>query len=280
MDPLIIHHVIRHPLSRIQTNNFQDKSGCSINGIRSFLFEQGMIEELDGAENIINDFLTIQDYRGYPIRLGIEDFDNFPLSDEILRMKNVQFVFEYDPNHKLVSPEPHFVEEERNLIENHLSYMGENCESEDIEEWGFFQMDYEGHLVKIMTPNFQLSNESIEHLSNFPCLNSLDMDIDLESKDEKNVTNLSLLSNLRNLSMRFEDEFEDQEFLKDLGLFSNLASLILRFKIKSGLNYLKTHFINLYFVESVMIPQSFSNLSNLAYLSMSKFTFQGFLLIS
>ena len=65
MDPLIIHHVIRHPLSRIETNNFQDKSGCSINGIRSFLFEEGIVEDLDDMETLIKN-LTIQDYRGYP----------------------------------------------------------------------------------------------------------------------------------------------------------------------------------------------------------------------
>ena len=98
-------------------------------------------------------------------------------------------------------------------------------------------MDCEGHLVSINSwlIRFKLSNESIEHLSNFPCLNSLDIYIDLERNGES-ITNFSLLSNLHKLSMIFRKEFDDTELLKDLGLFSNLLSLELRFKIKSGLN--------------------------------------------
>jgi len=136
MDPLIIHHVIRHRLSRIETNNFQDKSGCSINGIRSFLFEEGIVQDLDDMENLLNNYFTLQDYRGFPIELGIDNFENFPLSDEILRMKNVKFNFllHHKPIHKLVSPEPHFVEEEKNLIENHFSYLGSMYYGEDIED--------------------------------------------------------------------------------------------------------------------------------------------------
>ena len=109
MDPLIIHHVIRHPLSRIGTNDFQDKSGCSINGFRSFLFEEGIVQNLDDLEDLISSSGTIQDYRGYPIESLVDDFENFPLSDEILRMKNVRFDFfpPSKPIHKLVSPEPY-----------------------------------------------------------------------------------------------------------------------------------------------------------------------------
>jgi len=155
MDPLNIHHVIRHRLSRIETNNFQDKSGCSINGFRSFLFEEGIVEDLDGVEGLAKSPYIMQDYRGYPLQLIIYDFDSFPLSDEILRMKNVRFIFQYQskPNHKLVSPEPHFVEEERNLIENHLSYLGPSYKTDDIEEWNCFQMDNEGHLVSLRYTN-------------------------------------------------------------------------------------------------------------------------------
>jgi len=226
MDPLNIHHVIRHRLSRIETNNFQDKSGCSINGFRSFLFEEGIVENLDDMEKIIR--RTIQDYRGYPIYLCSEDYDNFPLSNEILRMKNMRFYFEDEPkpNHKLVSPEPHFVEEERNLIENYFSYMESSYKSEDIEEWNCFQMDWEGHLVSIKSnyqSKFQLTYESIEHLSNFPHLRTLKFD----SFDKSgNVTNFSLLSKLSKLSMIFHKEVEEELF-KDLGLFSNLHSLTL-----------------------------------------------------
>ena len=229
MDPLIIHHVIRHPLSRIETNNFQDKSGCSINGFRSFLFEEGIVQDLDGLESLINNYDIMQDYRGYPLRSVITDFKNFPLSDEILRMKNVQFNFRNQPKpiHKLVSPEPHFIEEERNLIENHFKYLEERFESDDIEEWRWFGMDCEGHLVSMKSIDFQLSNESIEHLSNFPYLRNLNVNVIYE----ENVTNLSLLSNLVNLSIILGTEFvgteliQVPEFLKDLGLFSNLLSL-------------------------------------------------------
>jgi len=229
MDPLIIHHVIRHRLSRIQTNDFKDKRGCSINGIRSFLFEEGIVQDLDGIERMFISHSTIQDYRGFPIQLWIDNFDNFPLSDEILRMKNVRFIFQnqFKPIHKLVSPEPHFAEEERNLIENHFSYLGEIYENDDIEEWNCFRMDYEGHLVSMNSfrSKFQLTNETIEHLSNFPYLRKFDIVSSINIKES--VTNLSLLSNLVNLSMNFKREFEDPELLKDLGLFTNLLSLFL-----------------------------------------------------
>jgi len=224
MDPLTIHHVIRHRLSRIETNNFQDKSGCSINGIRSFLFEQGIVQNLDDIERLMNDAM-IQDYRGYPIHLEIYFFNNYPLSDEILRMKNVRFIFQNQskPIHKLVSPEPYFVEEERNLIKNHFSYLGSSYRTDDIEDWRCFEMDNEGHLVSITSDNFQFSNESIEHLSNFPHLKRLSIDI-MEDVFNENVTNFSLLSNLRKLEVFFQNQFKDPEF-QDLGLFTNLLSL-------------------------------------------------------
>jgi len=229
MDPLIIHYGIRHRLSRIKTNNFQDKSGCSINGIRSFLFEEGIVQNLDDVENLINNRYTIQDYRGYSMYLMIRNFNNFPLSDEILRMKNVEFYFPFQskPIHKLVSPQPHFIEEERNLIENHFSYVGDSYDGEDIEEWRCFQMDNEGHLVSISSlyGEFQFSNESIEHLSNFPQLTDLSIITKISSKKEETIKNFSLLSNLRTLSLTFNREFEDPEFFKDLGLFSNLLYL-------------------------------------------------------
>jgi len=225
MDPLDIHHVIRHPLSRIKTNNFQDKSGCSINGFRSFLFEEGMVRNLDDVESLISTSGLIQDYRGFPIKFIIEDFNNFPLSDEILRMKNVRFYFpnqSTNPLHKLVSPEPHFVEEERNLIEKHFKYLGSRYVTDDIEEWKCFDMNYEGHLVSVNSPFFHFSNESIEHLSNFPNLRTLEISI---TSNEEELTNFSILSNLRRLSIWYRQEFQNSELLKDLGLFSNLISL-------------------------------------------------------
>jgi len=228
MDPLIIHHVIRHRLSRIETNNFQDKSGCSINGIRSFLFEEGIVRNLDEMDLLIRNDFTFQDYRGYPIRLGVDNFDNFPLSDEILRMKNVRFYFhdQSKPNHKLVSPDLHFVEEERNLIGNHFKYLRPPYESDNIEEWECFEMDNEGHLVTIRSgfqSNFQFSNESIKHLSNFPHLRNLDTFS--STNIQESVTNFSLLSNLVNLSMRIGPRLEDPEMFKNLGLFTNLLYL-------------------------------------------------------
>jgi len=254
MDPLTIHHVIRHRLSRIETNNFQDKSGCSINGFRSFLFEQGMVEDLDDMERLLYDTFSIQDYRGYPIELRIDNFNNFPLSDEILRMKNVNFYFrnQSKPIHKLVSPEPHFVEEERISIENHFSFTESNYKSEDIGEWKCFEMDNEGHLVSLrpnFKSNFQLSNESIEHLSNFPYLRNLDI---FSTNIKESVTNLSLLSNLRNLSMTFNREFDDAELFKDLGLFSNLISLEL-FSNYGFDNYKFDSFHFLYYIFCIFI---------------------------
>jgi len=238
MDPLIIHHVIRHPLSRIETSNFQDKSGCSINGIRSFLFGEGIVRNLEDMERFTRNEIISQDYRGYPTYFEIYEFDNYPLSDEILNMKNVTFDFQNrsEHMHKRVSPEPHFVEEERNLIENHFKYLEPSYESEDIEEWYCFEMDNEGHLVTLRSYNtsgFQLSNESIEHLSNFPHLSDLEI---CKSTAQSNIkisettANLSLLSNLKSLSVI---DFWDPELLKDLGLFSNLLSLNLKMR-KTG----------------------------------------------
>jgi len=230
MDPLNIHHVIRHRLSRIETNNFQDKSGCSINGFRSFLFEEGIVRDLDEMEEIIESNSFHQDYRGYPIEFRIKDFDNYPLSDEILRMKNVQFYFQDQskPNHKLVSPEPHFVEEERNLIENNFSYLRSSSKSDDIEEWSCFEMDCEGHLVSSHLSNFQLSNESIEHLSNFPHLRNIQISF-IHDNEEELITNFSLLSNLRSLAMNTRG-FDDPELVQDLGLFTYLHFLQIKSK--------------------------------------------------
>jgi len=282
MDPLIIHHVIRHPLSRIETNNFQDKSGCSLNGIRSFLFEEGMVEDLYDVENLINNYDTIRDYRGYPIQFSIITFKNFPLSDEILRMKYINFYFQDQskPIHKLVSPEPHFVEEEMNLIENHFYYMRYTYKSDDIEEWDCFEMDCEGHLVSLKSfqfprirIKFHLSNESIEHLSNFPHLRNLDI---VCSPINQFVTNISLLSNLRTLSLGLEGNFQDPELFKDLGLFSNLLSLDL-LSYFGFLNYKFGSFPSLLILLGVIIlPPSFSNLSNLVYLRLIDFDIQGF----
>jgi len=236
MDPLNIHHVIRHRLSRIETNNFQDKSGCSINGFRSFLFDEGIVQSLDDLEGLIS-YSTIQDFRGYPIQFRIRNFNNFPLSDEILKMKNVRFYFygeESKPIHKLVSPEPHFVEEERNLIENHFKYLVSSCEVDDIEEWSFFRMDCEGHLVSLEPCYFQGSNETIEHLSNFPHLRNLVYGLS-SFNISGSVTNFSLLTHLKRLTVKLGREFDDPELLKDLGLFTNLHSLSLRKAILSCL---------------------------------------------
>ena len=107
--------------------------------------------------------------------------------------------------------------------------MGYSYESENIEDWESCGMDNEGHLVSIKSRKFQLSNETIEHLSNFPRLLHLSMDIRYE--EEKCVTNFSLLANLRKLTLIIRKEFEyqelfkDPELLKDLGLFSNLIAL-------------------------------------------------------
>ena len=284
MDPLIIHHVIRHPLSRIETNNFQDKSGCSINGIRSFLFEEGMVRDLGSMERFLFKSDTIQDYRGYPIKFWIDDFNNFPLSDKILGMKNVRFIFQHQfkPHHKLVYPEPHFVEEERNFLENHFSNLGSHYNTDDIEEWACFDMDNEGHLV-LFKSYFHFSNESIEHLSNFPQLRHLDINIIYEDP----LTSLSLLSNLVDLSISFEryygnpELFRDPEFLKDLGLFSNLLALKVHNPFDGFENYkFDTFFFSIiyfvFLVGLIILPPSFSNLSNLAYLRLTRATFQGF----
>ena len=187
-----------------------------------------MVRNLRDVERLLSDsfYDTIQDYRGFPISLYLRNLENFPLSDEILKMKNVNFYFpnESKPIHKLVSPEPHFVKEERNLIENHFKYLGPSNKSDDIEEWRCFEMDCEGHLVSLKSSNFHLSNESIEHLSNFPQLRELGFGLS-NSNINGFVTNFSLLSDLKRLIINFGQEFQGTKFLKDLGLFSNLIYL-------------------------------------------------------
>jgi len=243
MDPLIIHHVIRHRLSRIETNDFQDKSGCSINGFRSFLFEEGIVRNRYDVENLFNSHDTRQDYRGYPIYLDLYFFRSLPLSDEILRMKNVDFEFieETKPIHKLVSHQPHFVEEEKNLIYNRFFFMGCSLyKSDDVEDWQCFQMDCEGHLVSLKSyhKDFHLSHRSIEHLSNFPHLTNLDAYV-----YEEYVSNFSLLSNLSSLTIRFG--CDSPKLLKDLGLFTNLLSLRMHNR------YFSSKLFNLYIKSSI-----------------------------
>ena len=105
--------------------------------------------------------------------------------------------------------------------------MGSECKSDDVDDWDCFQMNCEGHLISIISSwesVFQLSNESIEHLSNFPHLRNIDFYIENKIAEEEDVTNLSLLSDLRRFYIS-NRKFVDPDFLKDLGLFSNLLSL-------------------------------------------------------
>jgi len=105
--------------------------------------------------------------------------------------------------------------------------MGSTYKNEDIEDWKCFEMDYEGHLLSMIhyQSNFQLSNESIEHLSNFPHL--INLHIFFSTNIQDSVTNFSLLSKLSKLSMRFEEEFQNPELFKDLGLFISFLYICL-----------------------------------------------------
>ena len=232
--------------------------------------------------SLFNNYKTIQDYRGYPIQIDICNFQKFPLSDEILRMKNVQFFFQYQPkpNHKLVSPEPHFVEEERNLLETYFKYI-KSSRYKGVEEQKCFEMDSEGHLVTMNSfqTAFQLSNESIEHLSNFPHLRNLDIRPLSVVGLFENVTNFSILSTLRMLSITFQLNLNGPALFKDLGLFTNLRFLFLKNKENPSFYFDKFDYfflIILTWVVDVFIPPSFSNLTNLVYFYSSRFFFRGF----
>ena len=168
------------------------------------------------------------------------------------------------------------------LIENHFKYLGSSYKSDDIEDWKCFEMDCEGHLVSLISlqtsifhSTFQLSNESIEHLSNFPHLRNLE--IFSSTILNQSLTNISLLSNLRKLSITFERAFKDPKFFKDLGLLSNLLSLDL-YGNNGFENYNLTNSPPLLYIllDFIILPPSFSNLSNLVSLSLSNFTFPGF----
>ena len=93
MDPLNIHHVIRHRLSRIETNHFQDKSGCSINGFRSFLFEDRIFEAESDIYSFISDQILKVDSRGCPIHIMIMNDRSFDFSHDILQMRSCQFSY-------------------------------------------------------------------------------------------------------------------------------------------------------------------------------------------
>jgi len=41
---LLLHHLIAHKLSRIETCDYQDKEGCSLNGSNEFLKETGFVQ--------------------------------------------------------------------------------------------------------------------------------------------------------------------------------------------------------------------------------------------
>ena len=133
---------------------------------------------------------------------------------------------------------------------NHFSYLGSSYKADSIEDWDNFQMDNEGHLVsmKAFRSKFQLSNESIEHLSNFPHLRTLRFN---SFNVSENVTNFGLLSKLSKLSLIFHKEVEEDLF-KDLGLFSNLISLRL-FNYRPG-NWLDLNIkFRIFFVISRLI---------------------------
>jgi len=51
---LSLHHLITHRLSRIETCNYQDKAGCSLNGSNEFLKETGFVQ-YNGIHPIIFD---------------------------------------------------------------------------------------------------------------------------------------------------------------------------------------------------------------------------------
>jgi len=106
-------------------------------------------------------------------------------------------------------------------------------------------MDNEGHLVSIISHNFLLSNESIEHLSNFPHVRYLKCSTMKTVNEESNyITNFSKLSNLRKLSVRFEKELEDPELFQDLGLFTNLLCLYFHTNLQDGfLRFLSIEFV-------------------------------------
>jgi len=142
-------------------------------------------------------------------------------------------------------------------------------------------MDNEGHLVSMKSNSrtkFHLSNESIEHLFNFPNLRNLK--IWSSTSINQSVTNLSLLSNLRKLEITFENEFNDTELFKDLGLFSNLISLDLfinhGFEKYQFDSFPSSTIYFVFLLGLIILPPSFSNLSNLVYLCLIDITFQGF----
>jgi len=62
------------------------------------LFEEGIVQDLDDMEEVIERNSFHQDYRGYPVHLVIDYIENFPLSDGILKMKNVNFFFQINQN--------------------------------------------------------------------------------------------------------------------------------------------------------------------------------------
>ena len=97
---LDVHHVIYHPLSRILSDNYQDKDGCSRNGFLEFLFD----DLFDSFEDYYHDWwLDLYgysdlyfDYRGcpYKIQLKMDQLNDLPSS--ILDIKSCFFT----KNHK------------------------------------------------------------------------------------------------------------------------------------------------------------------------------------
>ena len=69
-----LHHLITHRLSRIETCDYQDKRGCSLNGSNEFLKETGYLH-YNGIHSIIFDS------RG--VVVSLENGNNFDQSQEL-----------------------------------------------------------------------------------------------------------------------------------------------------------------------------------------------------
>ena len=65
-----------------------------------------------------------------------------------MKNDNLNFGYQPKPIHKMVSLEPYFDEEQWSMIEDHFSYWGFSYENDDIEDWDWFEMDYEGQMVQ------------------------------------------------------------------------------------------------------------------------------------
>jgi len=75
-----LHHLITHRLSRIETCDYQDKEGCSLNGSNEFLKETGIVQFYGIHSIIFNSRGVIVNFKDVKIFYQSQELDKIMLN--------------------------------------------------------------------------------------------------------------------------------------------------------------------------------------------------------